>query len=66
MLEQELKVAVDAALEAGVEVARLRRDGVRYGRKDGWELVSEADIRAAEMLHAALTGAFPSDGWLSE
>ncbi|MBK9546138.1 MAG: hypothetical protein IPO51_09900 [Dehalococcoidia bacterium] len=36
MLEQELKVAVDAALEAGVEVARLRRDGVRYGRKDGW------------------------------
>lgn len=66
MLEQELKAAVDAALKAGEEVARLRRDGVRYGRKDGWELVSEADIRAAEILHEALTAAFPFDGWLSE
>lgn len=66
MLEQELKVAVDAALKAGLEVARFRREGVRYGRKDGWELVSEADIRAAEILHAELTGRFPSDGWLSE
>ncbi|MGE3075558.1 MAG: 3'(2'),5'-bisphosphate nucleotidase CysQ [Dehalococcoidia bacterium] len=66
MLEDELKAAVDAALKAGVEVARFRREGVRYGRKDGWELVSEADIRAAEILHAELTGRFPSDGWLSE
>ncbi len=66
MLEDELRVAVEAAQEAGAEVARFRREGVRYGRKDGWELVSEADIRAAEMLHAALTGPFPDIGWLSE
>ena len=66
MLEHELKVAVEAALKAGEEVSRLRREGVRYGRKGGWELVSEADIRAAEILHSALTSAFPSDGWLSE
>jgi myo-inositol-1(or 4)-monophosphatase len=66
MLEHELRVATDAALKAGEEVARFRRDGVRYGRKDGWELVSEADIRAAEILHEAITGAFPDDGWLSE
>lgn len=66
MLEQELKVAVDAVLKAGIEVARFRREGVRYGHKDGWELVSEADIRAAEILHAELTGRFPGDGWLSE
>lgn len=66
MLSQELRVAIEAAQVAGEEVARLGRDGVRYGRKEGWELVSEADIRAAEILHEKLTGAFPADGWLSE
>jgi len=63
---EELRIAVEATRAAGDEVARMRRDGLRYGHKDGRELVSEADIRAAEMLHAALTTAFPSDGWLSE
>lgn len=66
MFEQELKIAIEAARAAGIEVARMRREGLNYGRKDGWELVSDADIRAAEMLHAALGGAFPEDGWLSE
>jgi myo-inositol-1(or 4)-monophosphatase len=65
-LERELEVAVAAAREAGDEVARMRREGLRYGHKEGWELVSEADVRAAEMLHAALTSAYPDDGWLSE
>lgn len=63
---QELDVAVAAARAAGIEVARMRRDGLRYGHKEGRELVSEADIRAAEMLHEAIAGAFPQDGWLSE
>lgn len=66
MLERELHVATEAALAAGREVARLRREGVRYGRKDGHELVSEADLWASEMLHAALTTAFPDTGWLDE
>jgi myo-inositol-1(or 4)-monophosphatase len=66
VLDRELSIAREAVLRAGVEVARLRRDGVRYSRKDGWELVSEADIHAAEVLRDALTGAFPADGWLSE
>lgn len=64
--ERELEVATEAARAAGVEVARLRTDGVRYGRKGGNELVSEADLKAAEMLHDALTTAFPDTGWLSE
>lgn len=66
MLEQELHVATEAALAAGAEVARFRREGVRYGHKDGHELVSEADLRASEMLHEALTTAFPDTGWLGE
>lgn len=65
-LEAELAVAIEAARAAGAEVARLRNEGVRYGRKEGWELVSEADILAAEMLHESLTTRFPDTGWLSE
>ncbi|MCK9520993.1 MAG: 3'(2'),5'-bisphosphate nucleotidase CysQ [Dehalococcoidia bacterium] len=66
MLAEELRIAVHAATKAGEEVLRLRREGLRYGHKGGWDLVTEADIRAAEILHDALTGAFPGDGWLSE
>jgi myo-inositol-1(or 4)-monophosphatase len=65
-LARELEIALEAARAAGDEVARMRQEGLRYGHKDGRELVSEADIRAAEMLHDAITGAFPADGWLSE
>ncbi len=65
-LEVELRTAIAAARRAGTEVMRLRDEGVRYGRKAGHELVSEADLRAAEMLHADLTGPFPDAGWLSE
>lgn len=66
MLERELAAATDAARRAGREVARMREEGPRFGRKGGHELVSEADLLAAELLHGALAGAFPDDGWLSE
>lgn len=65
-LSTELQVAISAARLAGVEVMRLREEGVRYGRKDGWELVSEADVRAAVIVHEQISSAFPDDGWLSE
>ena len=66
MLERELAVATEAARRAGREVLRMRKEGLRFGRKGGYELVSEADIHAAEVLREALTGGFPDDGWLSE
>ena len=66
MLEAELETAMAAARRAGAEVARMRREGLRYGRKPGFELVSEADLHAAEILHDTLTVAYPDDGWLSE
>ena len=65
-LQEELAIATEAARAAGDEVLRMRKDGLRYGRKEGWELVSEADIRASEMLHDALAKRFPLDGWLGE
>lgn len=66
VFERELEAARDAALAAGEAVERLRRAGVRYGRKGGHELVSEADLEAARILEERLLGAFPGDGWLSE
>ncbi len=66
VLERELEVATAAARRAGREVARMREDGLRFGRKGGHELVSEADIHAAEILREELTAPFPDTGWLSE
>lgn len=63
---EELRIATEAAKAAGDEILRMRAEGLRYGHKGGRELVSEADIRAAEMLHEALAMRFPGDGWLSE
>ena len=65
-LEAELKTAIAAAREAGLEVMRFRTNGVRFGRKGGRELISEADIAAAELLHDRLLQPFPDTGWLSE
>ncbi|GAB4328560.1 MAG: hypothetical protein Kow0010_12500 [Dehalococcoidia bacterium] len=62
----ELEAARDAAVRAGDEVLRMRQEGLRYGRKFGHELISEADLRAAEILYDQLTRAFPDAGWLSE
>lgn len=64
--EAELAAAVEAAREAGDEAAAMRERGLRYGHKHGHELVSEADLRAEEILHARLADAFPDTGWLSE
>ena len=66
LFQEELRVAEEAACAAGDEVARMRSGSVRYGHKYGRELVSEADLHAAQMLHEAIGGAFPDDGWLSE
>ncbi len=66
VFERELEAAKEAALAAGEVVERLRREGVRYGRKAGRELVTEADLAAAALLERRLLGEFPGDGWLSE
>lgn len=65
-LDSELRVAVEAAQATGAEIMRLRGEGLRFGRKSSRELVTEADIRAAEMLHDMLLQPFPDTGWLSE
>lgn len=65
-LDELEREAAAAAEEAGRVIVGLRRTGVRYGRKQGYELVSEADLRAAELLYERLHTALPGAGWLSE
>jgi myo-inositol-1(or 4)-monophosphatase len=67
-LDDELRVATEAACMAGAEIRRLAEaeGGVRYGHKHGWELVTEADLRAADILQREIAAAFPGDAWLSE
>jgi myo-inositol-1(or 4)-monophosphatase len=63
---EELRAAVEAAEAAGREIMRLRQNGMRYGHKEDFELVSEADLHASDMLHEALMEGFPDTGWLGE
>lgn len=66
MLDADLELAAEAALEAGVAVARaLERDlRVRYKGPD--QPVTVADLAAEEVLRSRLAGSRPDYGWLSE
>ena len=65
-LEDLLRRTVEVVERVGASLQELREQGVRYGRKPGFELVSEADLLAAERLHEALSSLLPEAGWLSE
>jgi myo-inositol-1(or 4)-monophosphatase len=64
--ENELKTARSAALEAGKAILQIQADGFEVARKANQDPVTTADLEANAILKAALLGAFPDDGWLSE
>ena len=66
MWERELEVAVDAARQAGQVVREVYERPFEVQQKSHDNPVTEADLRANECIHAAVIGAFPDDGWLSE
>ena len=66
MYESELQIAIESVHKAGVEILKMRSEGIRYGHKSGRELVSEADLKVSEILRDSLTTPFPDTGWLSE
>lgn len=65
---KELEVAIRAVREAGAAVRALYGTDVTVVQKgDRAESpLTEADTRANQILHAAVSTAFPQDGWLSE
>ena len=70
-MERELEVAVAAAHEAGLAIARVygrvRAGGIDVTDKaDGKGPLTEADLLADQILRERLMAAFPDDGWLSE
>jgi myo-inositol-1(or 4)-monophosphatase len=66
MLSRELTVAVDAARAAGAIVRRWYDGDYTVTDKPNNSPVTEADVEANQCILAAIRGAFPEDGWLSE
>jgi len=66
MWARELAVAIDAARAAGAIVRRWYDSDYTVSKKDNKSPVTEADIEANDAIQAAITAAFPEDGWLSE
>ncbi len=64
--ERLLEATVEIVERVGASLRQLRERGVRFGRKPGYELVSEADLLAAERLREALSKLVPDAAWLSE
>jgi 3'(2'), 5'-bisphosphate nucleotidase len=65
-LRRELDTAVDLARRAGERIRALHGSGIAVDTKDDQSPVTQADREANELIVAALTSAFPSDGILSE
>lgn len=66
MLDHELTVAVTAAQQAGAVIRRWYDGDFTVAEKGADSPVTEADTEANRAIHAAITAAFPDDGWLSE
>ena len=66
MSSRELTVAVEAARAAGT-IIRGWYEGAYTVREKGHDSpVTEADVQANDAIRAAISAAFPADGWLSE
>ncbi len=62
----ELKIATEAAREAGQVLLRHYGGQYEVAEKSADNPVTAADLEANEALKTKILGAFPDDGWLSE
>ncbi|MDD9859992.1 MAG: 3'(2'),5'-bisphosphate nucleotidase CysQ [Nitrospira sp.] len=65
-MTKEHDVLCQAVRQAGQEVLKQSREGFQIYRKADSSPVTSADLAANDILHHALTTAFPDDAWLSE
>jgi myo-inositol-1(or 4)-monophosphatase len=65
-MDKALTILIDAVREAGNVIADMRKHGVNVSIKDNNDVVTQADLRANQILKSILTTAYPEDGWLSE
>lgn len=65
-LEQDLELLRSTAVGAGIIASGYFRRSLKTWTKENASPVSEADIVLDKFLHASLTAARPSYGWLSE
>ena len=65
-MEQELQVLVDAMKLAGRKALDLAGEGLSVHTKADHSPVTTADWAVDRLIHEAVAGHFPEDGWLSE
>ncbi len=65
-MTKEHDVLCEAVKQAGQAVLKQSREGFQTYRKADSSPVTSADLAANDILHHALTTAFPDDAWLSE
>ncbi len=65
-MTNEHDILCQAVKQAGREVLKQSREGFHTYRKADGSPVTSADLAANEILHHALTTAFPDDAWMSE
>lgn len=65
-MEQQLRILVEAMKLAGQKVLDLASEGVSIHTKSDHSPVTTADWAVDRLIHEAVTGHFPDDGWLSE
>ena len=66
MESKEMRVAREAAVEAGAIIARYHREGIAMRSKDTANLVSDADIEAERTIVRAIRKACPRHAVLAE
>lgn len=66
MLQQELGVAIDSAMEAGKELRRKFGQAIEVKKKGAIDLVTEADLEAEKIILDRIRRDFPQDYILAE
>ncbi len=64
--ERALDVLLEAVEAAGAAILALPRTHLNVAVKENFDVVTQGDLIANQILKSALLGAFPDDGWLSE
>lgn len=61
-----LNALLDSVVKAGLLIKSMQCEKIELGYKNNNELVTQADIKANEILECSLLAQFPEFGWLSE
>lgn len=65
-MQKELTILLQAVKAAGTAIVALPQAHLNVSLKSNFDVVTQGDLLANDILKSALLQAFPKDGWLSE